>query len=132
MTEQVNTAAKEEKRKFWRNCPICFQDSAAPPEFSGFLPFLEHMEEHFQPEPRPVQKRRASPYVTEAELIAFHFGAELLERPKTKKADQARLLFAVSIWLQEALAACPEVNRIQTSDINVGGPLGRSGQETAG
>jgi hypothetical protein len=68
MTEQVNTAAKEEKRKFWRNCPICFQDSAASPEFSGFLLFLEHMEEHFQPghgqsrrgEPAPMSRKQSS------------------------------------------------------------------------
>src|SRR6516164_10603017 len=119
MTEQVNTAAKEGKRTFWQKCPICIRHGAASPEFPAFLFFLEHMEEHLQPEPRPVQKKKANPYVTEAELTAFHFGVELLERPKIKMADQVRLLFAVSIWLLEALTTCPELNSIRTSDIKV-------------
>lgn len=119
MTEQANTAAKEEERKFWRRCPICLQRNTPSSEFQRFLLFLEHMEEHLQPELQPVRKKKASRFVTEEDLVAFHFGVELLEKPKTNKADQARLLLAVSLWLQEALAACPELNSIETSNIKV-------------
>lgn len=82
------------------------------------------MEAHLQPEPQPVRRKRANRYVTEEELIAFHFGVELLETPSRKIADEAKgLLVLVSRWLHEALAACPEINNITTSNLKVADQL---------
>jgi hypothetical protein len=122
MTEQANTAAKRENKKFWRKCPICVQNKVTSPEFQEFLRFIEHMEEHLQPEARP-KKKSSSRYVTEEELLAFSLGVELLEVPKGKIADKAGLLVLVSLWLQEALAACSELNNIRTSDLKVADQL---------
>src|SRR5208283_401881 len=124
MRQQANTAAKSENKKFWRKCPICVRNKAASPEFQEFLRFIEHMEEHLQPEARPVKKKKSSRrYATEEDLLAFSFGVELLEVPKGKIADKARLLVLVSLWLQEALATCPELNNIRTSDLKVADQL---------
>ena len=121
MTEQANTAAKRENKKFWRKCPICVQNKAASPEFQEFLRFIEHMEEHLQPEARPVKKKSSSRYVTEEELLAFSLGVELLEVPKGKIADKAGLLVLVSLWLQ--VGGVSRVNNILTSDLKVADQL---------
>ncbi len=123
MKQQANTAAKTVNKRFWRTCPICVQNKVASPEFQEFFRFIEHMEEHLQPEVRPVKKKSSSRYVTEEELLAFSLGVELLEVPKGKIADKAGLLVVVSLWLQEALAACPELNNIRTSDLKVADQL---------
>jgi hypothetical protein len=124
MDEQVNMAAKTENKEFWRKCPICIRNKVVSPEFQGFLPLVEHMEEHLQPAPRPARKKGANRYLTEQDLMAAHFNVELLERPKRKIADEAKgLLVLVSHWLQEALAVCPEINTITTSNINVADQL---------
>jgi hypothetical protein len=123
MEEQENTAAKEEKGEFWRKCPICVRNNATSPEFKEFLPLIEHMDTHLQPEPQPV-RRKLGTSLTELDLIALTFGVDILEVPKKKIADQAQvLLIPVADWLQEALATCPEINNVLTSNLKVADQL---------
>lgn len=122
MEEQANTTAKGRNKEFWRKCPICIRNNAVSPDFQEFLPLIKHMEEHLQPEPRPV--RRASRYITEMDLLAFHYGFELRETPRRKIAREAEgLLVLVSQWLQAALVTCPEINTITTSNLKVADQL---------
>lgn len=123
MEEQENTAAKRKKREFWQKCPICVRNKATSPEFREFLPLIEHMETHLQPEPQPV-KRKPGATLTELDVLALQSGWDILDVPKKKIADQAQVLLVfVADWLQDALATCPEINNILTSNLTVADQL---------
>lgn len=123
MEEQENTAAKKGKVAFWQNCPICLRNNATSPEFKEFLALIEHMETHLQPELQPV-RRKPGAYLTETDLLAFTFRCEILKVPRRKIAPKAQvLLIFVAEWLYEALAKCPEINDILTSNLKVADQL---------
>jgi hypothetical protein len=123
MEEQENTPAKKGEGAFWRKCPICVRNNATSPEFKEFLSLIEHMETHLQAEPQPV-RRKPGAYLTEADLLAFMHGWEILEVPRRRIAPKAQvLLIPVADWLQEALATCPEINDILTSNLKVADQL---------